>query len=87
MIPEIVIILLALASAYVLRPYFGGHAKAAARLWVVGFYMFLWLGPDVYNAKSMSALSRVGWALVFISDIIPVIIGSYRKYKAGKDAG
>jgi len=86
-VPEWGVIVLALASAACVRSYFGGVARVVARLWVVAFYAFLWLGPDDYNSSHMVVLSRYGLALLFLSDIIPALVAAYqRRYRRTDDS-
>lgn len=83
-IPEWLIVALALGSAVEVAPTFGGKAKALARLWVAGFYLFIWLGPDIHDMPFWAALSRIGLGLIFATDIIPAIINRYKLSKGGK---
>jgi hypothetical protein len=80
-IPEWVVIAFALGSCVSVYKYFGGHARVLARFWVVGFYLFLWFGPNNYTTNTMAALSRYGLIFIFISDIVPALVAAYQRKK------
>lgn len=65
--------------------YFGGPAKAIARLWIIAFYVFLWLGPNNYDTNVMAQISRVGLMLLFLSDIVPTAMAIYQRRRAKRD--
>ena len=81
MLPEWVIIALAIGSAISVYKYFGGWTRVLTRLWIVAFYAYIWMGPDPHDTPILARVSRYGLALLFIADIIPAIIAKIQRRK------
>ena len=78
-LPEWLIIVLAIFSARCVWSYFGGPARAIARLWVVIFYLVVWFDIGHLDTPALAAISRYGLAVIFLSDIIPAIVAKVRR--------
>jgi hypothetical protein len=82
-----VIIVLALLSSISVFRYFGGNARVLARTWIMGFYIYLLVGPDPHDTPFLASLSRIGLAFLFLSDIIPALVSYLEVKKLGRRNG
>jgi len=82
-LPEFIIIILALASAYSVRSYFGGGARVLARLWICAFYLIIWTSFGDYDTPLLATLSRWGLTMLFLADIVPALVAAWKRHRLG----